>query len=135
MTTTQTAPEAPARKPFSIQIIEPAHHAFQQACVHIRAGYVFADLPIELTPSGHAIFTLVLGTPDHHAVNKANESTADALAMEAAAYEREVQARAEMILADYKKAELEKQVAALKAQQARDMAALEKATAAQIAKL
>lgn len=133
--TTQTAPAAPARKPFSIQIIEPAVHAFQQACVHIRAGYVFADLPIELTPSGHAIFTLVLGTPDHHAVNKANESTADALAQEAAAYERDVQARAEALLADHKRKELEKQVAAMKAQQAKEIAALEKATAAAIAKL
>lgn len=135
MTTTQTAAATPTRKPFSIHIIEPAFPAFQQACVHIRNGYVFADLPIELTPTGHAVFTLVLGTPDHHAVNKADESTDHALAMEAAAYERDVQARAEALLADHKRQELEKQVQALKAQQAREIAALEKATAAQIAKL
>jgi hypothetical protein len=133
MTTAQTAP---ARKPFSINVVEPAFPAFQQACALIRQGYVFSpDMPIELTPTGHAIFTLVLGTPDHNAVNKAQEATDHALAMEAAAYERDVQARAEVILADYKRAELEKQVAALKAQQAKEIAALEKATAAQIAKL
>jgi hypothetical protein len=132
-TATQTAP---ARKPFSINFCEPAFPAFQQACALIRAGYVFApDMPVELTPTGHAIFTLCLGTPDHNAVNKAQEATDHALRMEAAAYERDVQARAEVLLADYKRAELEKQVAALKAQQAREIAALEKATAAQIAKL
>lgn len=127
---------ASARKPFSIQFVEPAFPAFQQACQLIRQGYIFApDLPVELTPTGHAIFTLVLGTPDHHAVNKANEATEHALAMESAAYERDVQARAEMILADYKKSQLEAQVAAMKAQQAKEIAALEKATAAAIAKI
>ena len=125
-----------ARKPFSINVIAPAYPAFQQACQHIREGYVFApDMPVELTPTGQAIFTLILGTPDHNAVNKAQESTEHALRLEAAAYEAAVQARAEVLLADYKKAELEKQVQALKAQQAREIAALEKATAAQIAKL
>lgn len=126
----------PARKPFSINVIAPAYPAFQQACQHIREGYIFApDIPVELTTTGQAIFTLILGTPDHNAVNKAQESTDHALAMEAAAYERDVQARAEVLLADYKKAELEKQVASMKAQQAREIAALEKATQAAIAKL
>ncbi len=125
-----------ARKPFSIQIVEPAYPAFQQACQLIREGYVFApDMPVELTPTGHAIFTLVLGTPDHNAVNKANEATEHALAMEAAAYERDVQARAKTLLDDYKREQLEAQVAAMKAQQAKEVAALEKATAAAIAKL
>lgn len=126
----------PARKPFSLQVIAPAYPAFQQACQHIRDGYIFApDIPVELTPTGQAIFTLILGTPDHDAVNKAKESTDHALAMEAAAYERDVQARAEAILADYKRAELEKQVASLKAQQARELAAMQKAQAAELAKL
>jgi hypothetical protein len=126
----------PTKKPFSINVIQPAYPAFQQACALIRQGYIFApDMPVELTPTGQAIFTLVLGTPDHNAVNNAQEATDHALRMEAAAYEAAVQARAETLLADYKKAELEKQVQALKAQQAREIAALEKATAAQIAKL
>ncbi|WP_020656565.1 hypothetical protein [Massilia niastensis] len=126
----------PARKPFSIQIIEPAFPAFQQACALIRSGYVFApDLPVELTPNGNAIFTLVLGTPDHNAVNKANEATEHALMLEASAYERAVEARAKMLLDDYKKEQLRLQVDAMKAQQAKDIAALEKATAAAIAKI
>lgn len=126
----------PLRKPFHVQLIEPAFPAFQQACQLIREGYIFApDMPVELTPTGHAILHLVLGTPDHNAVNKANEATNHALKMEAAQYERDVQARAKMLLDDYKKEQLEAQVAAMKAQQAKEIAALEKATAAAIAKI
>lgn len=124
------------RKPFSIQIIEPAFPAFQQACQLIREGYIFApDAPVELTATGHAIFTLVLGTPDHDAVNKANEAKEHAVAMEAAQRQRDVEARAKTMLEDYKREQLAVQVAAMKAQQAKDIAALEKATAAAIAKI
>jgi hypothetical protein len=131
-----TAAAAPARKPFSINVIEPAFPAFQQACALIRQGYVFSpDMPIELTPTGHAIFTLVLGTPDHNAVNKAQESVEHGLAMEAAQYERDVQARAETLLADYKRKELEKRIAAEVAAREKEIAALRKAADAELTKL
>lgn len=126
----------PMRKPFHVQLIEPAFPAFQQACQLIREGYIFApDMPVELTPTGHAILHLVLGTPDHNAVNKANEATEHAAMLEASAYEQAVEARAKTLLDDYKKEQLRLQVEAMKAQQAKEIAALEKATAAAIAKI
>jgi hypothetical protein len=130
------APAAPARKPFSVQIVEPAYPAFQQACALIRDGYIFApDMPVELTPQGHAIFTLILGTPDAHAFTKAQEATDHALAMEAMQYRKDVEQAAKALLEQQKRDELAKQVAALKADQEKQMRDLEKATAAAIAAL
>jgi hypothetical protein len=126
----------PTRRPFSIQIAEPAYQAFAYAAALIRLGYVFSpDFPVHITETGQALFTLILGEPGQAAVEKANGFIDLGNELEAAQYERDVQARAEVLLADYKRAEHEKQVAALKRQQAREIAALEKANAAALAAL
>lgn len=122
--------------PFNINVCEPGVPAFQKACALIRMGYVFAkDIPIEIMPNGNAIFTLLLGTPDHNAVNAANEATEHGLMLEAAAYQRDVEARAKMMLEDYKKEQLQKQVEAEIAEHRRKIAEIEKAAVAAAAKL
>jgi hypothetical protein len=78
---------------------------------------------------------MILATPSQSAVDKAYGFVELGNELENAAYERDVQARAEVLLADYKRQEAEKAVAALKAQQARELAAMQKAQAAELAKL
>jgi hypothetical protein len=126
----------PTRRPFSIQIAEPAGPAFEYAAALVRLGYCFSpDFPVTITQTGQALFTMILATPQQSAVDKAYDFIELGNELENAAYERDVQARAEVLLADYKRVEHEKQIAALKRQQARDIAALEKANAAALAAL
>jgi len=122
--------------PFHVNICEPGIPAFQRACALIRMGYVFAqDVPVQIMPNGNAIFTLLLGTPDHNAVNAANEATEHGLAMEAAQYQRDVEERAKMMLEDYKREQLQKQVSAEIADHKRKIAEIERAAAIAAAKL
>jgi hypothetical protein len=126
----------PTRRPFSIQIAEPAYQAFAQAAALIRLGYVFSpDFPVHITETGQALFTLHLGQPDQASVDKANGFIDLGNQLDDAQYQRDVEARAKLLLDDYKREQAAAAIAALKVQQAKEIAALERSTAAAIAKL
>ena len=122
--------------PFHINICEPGVPAFQKASALIRLGYVFAaDMPVHIMENGNAIFTLILGTPEHHTVTAANEAVSLGLMMQESAYEEAVQARAKMLLDDYKREQIAKQVKAEIAEHEKKIAEIKKAADAAAAKL
>ena len=122
--------------PFHINICEPGVPAFQKASALIRLGYVFAaDMPVHIMENGNAIFTLILGTPEHHTVTAANEAVSLGLMVQESAYEEAVQARAKMLLEEYKQDQIKKQVEAEIAGHKRKIAEIEKAAQAAAAKL
>lgn len=122
--------------PFHINVCEPGIPAFQKATALIRMGYCFApDIPVQLTQNGNAIFTLILGTPDHDTVNAANESVSVGIMMQESAYEQAVEARAKMLLEEYKQDQIKKQVEAEIAGHKRKIAEIQKAADAAAAKL
>jgi hypothetical protein len=142
MTTKAAAPaaEAPvaasvARKPFAIKIGAPAHAAFNEAVIHARNGFIFSDGPIEMMANGWAFFEMHQGNPVEHIVQSAKESLEQSARQEAVQYKKDVEEAAKRQLEQQQREALTKQVAAIKAEQARQIAALEKAAAEAIAAL
>lgn len=122
--------------PFHLNICEPGIPAFQKASALIRMGYCFApDIPVLLTDNGNAIFTLILATPEHHTVTAANEAVSVGILMEEAAYEQAVEARAKMLVEEYKREQIAKQVKAEIAEHEKKIAEIQKAAQAAAAKL
>jgi hypothetical protein len=140
-TTTKAAPkteatqEPVARKPFAIKVGAPAQAAFNEAVYHARNGYVFSDAPIELMPNGMAFFTMVQGNPLEHIIENAKDSARISAQQEEHERQRSIREEAKRLVEDEKRVALAKQVAAIKAEQARQIAALEKAAAEAIAAL
>lgn len=134
---TVAAPEAPSvnKKPFAINVAAPCHLAFAESVAHARNGYCFSEAPIAIQPNGWAFFQMILGNPDVHAIQAAKESTNLSIEQEQAQFRKAVAEEAKRLLEQQKKDELERQVAAIKAEQARQIRALEAATEAAIAKL
>lgn len=134
--TESTLPAAPAAKPFSINLIGPAVPIMQEVCQHVRSGYVVnKDYPMDFYQNGNISLMLHLGNPDEVAISDAKTSTERSAAFELDEYNRRVRDEAKRMIEQQAREELEKKVAALKASQAKEMAALERATAAAIAKL
>ena len=122
--------------PFHINICEAGVPAFQKASALIRMGYVFApDIPVRLTDNGNAIFTLLLGTPEHHTITAANEAVSVGIMMEESAYEQAVESRAKMLLEEYKREQIAKQVKAEIAEHEKKIAEIQKAADAAAEKL
>jgi cell shape-determining protein MreC len=135
--TTPAAPEAQAvqKKPFAIRIAAPANLAFAESVVHARNGYCFSDAPIEVMSNGMAFFTMIQGSPDEFAINKAKESTDLSRDAEEREHRRMVQEEARRLVEEEKLQELAKEKARIKADHDKALRALEDATAAAIAKL
>ena len=134
-TVTQTPALAPA-KPFSINLIGPAVPLMQEVCQHVRNGYVVnRDYPMDFYQNGNISLMLHLGNPDEVAIADAKTSTERSAALELDEYNRRVREEAKRLVEHQQREELEKKVAALKAAQAKEMAALEKANAAALAKI
>jgi hypothetical protein len=96
---------------------------------------VHPDLPVHFYENGNVQAILVLGNPTQAYIDAANASELTAREQEAADRQREIQAEARRIVEQEKRQALERQVEALKAEQAKAVRDLEKATAAAIAKL
>jgi hypothetical protein len=134
---TQAAPTTAAvAKPVALTLMGPGHVIFQELAVHIRDGYVpNPDYPVEFFQNGHVSIMCVLGNPTQYAIDKARESHELALAQQEAEFQRAVQAEAKRLAEQAARDELERKIAAVKADQAKAIRELEKATAAEIAKL
>lgn len=125
-----------AAAPFSIDICESSHKAFQMASALIRQGYtILEDRPVTILPHGVAIFTCVLGNPTESGYADAEEAKRIGLEMEAADFERRVQHEVEIRIERIKAAEHEAKKAALVAEHKKKIADIEKAAAAELAKL
>lgn len=146
--TAPVVPEAPAvaKKPFAIRIAAPANLAFAESVVHARNGYCFSDAPIEVMSNGMAFFTMVLGTPDELAIQKAKESTDLSREAEEREHQKQVREEARRIVEEEKRQALErevkaaedalqKQIAALRQKAAAEIAAIEATAAAERARL
>jgi hypothetical protein len=128
--------ETTVKKPVSLQLIGPAFPIWNELAVHLRDSYVIdPNLGIEIASNGNAIVNLVLGNPDSSAIERAKESTDLAVQLERAAYEKAVREEAKRLLEQDKRDQLNKQVSAIKAEQAKQIRALEKATEVAIASL
>jgi len=132
---TQAALTAVA-KPVSLTLMGPGHVIFQELAVHIRDGYVIhADYPVEIFPNGNVSIILVQGNPTQFAIDKARESNELAVAQQEAEFKRAVAAEAKRLAEQAAREELERKVAAVRAEHERTVREMEKATAAAIAKL
>lgn len=125
-----------AKAPFAIDVCESSHKAFQMASALIRQGYtILEDRPVTVLPHGVAIFTCVLGNPTESGYADAEEAKRIGLEMEAAEFERRVQHEVEIRIERIKAAEHEAKKAALVAEHKKKIADIEKAAAAELAKL
>ncbi len=111
MTTQSTASQA---KPFNLRIVAPGVIAFAQAAVHIRNGYIFLPdaAPEIMAHNGTAVINLVLGTPEQYAVEAAEASTAEAVALQQVAYDRDVQEAAKQMVEAAEREATKKKLAA-----------------------
>jgi len=122
-----------AKAPFSIDICESSHKAFQMASALIRQGYtILEDRPVTVLPHGVAIFTCVLGNPSETGYADAEEAKRIALEMEAADFERRVQQEVEVRVEQIKRAEHEARKAALLAEHQKKIREIEKAAEAEL---
>jgi len=122
-----------AKAPFSIDICESSHKAFQMASALIRQGYtILEDRPVTVLPHGVAIFTCVLGNPTESGYADAEEAKRIGLEMEAAEFEKRVQQEVEVRVEQIKRAEHEARKAALLAEHKRKMVEIEKAAEAEL---
>lgn len=125
-----------AKAPFAIDICESSAKAFQMASALIRQGYVILeDHPIYVFPHGVASMKLVLGNPTQAGYADAEEAKRLGLELEAAEFERRVQHEVEIRIERIKAAEHEAKKAALVAEHKKKIADIEKAAAAELAKL
>jgi hypothetical protein len=123
-------------KPVSMTLMGPGHTIFQELAVHIRAGYVpHPDYPVEFFQNGDVSIMCVLGNPTQYAIDKARESHDLAVLQQEAEFKRAVAAEAKRLAEQAARDELQRKVEALKADQAKAIRDLERATAAEIAKL
>jgi hypothetical protein len=123
-------------KPVSLTLFGPGFKVFMELCVHVRNGYVVhPDFPVHFYPNGNVQAILVLGNPTQATIDMARESEQTARKQEEADRQRKIQAEAKRLVEQEKREELERQVAALQAEQAKAIRDLERATAAAIAKL
>jgi len=123
-------------KPVSMTLVGPGHTVFRELCAHVRNGYiVHPDLPVHFYQNGNVQAILVSGNPTQATIDLARASEQTAREQEAAERQREIQAEAKRLMEQAKRAEFEQQVVALKAEQAKAVRELERATAAAIAKL
>jgi hypothetical protein len=135
MTTTKT-PVAPVPAvPFSINVGAPAHAAFAEAVQHARNGYCFSDGPIELTPNGFAFFTMIRGNPNEFAIQAAKESVERSVLEEERQYRKDVEQAAKAIIEQQQRDALAKQVAAAVAEHEKAIAKLKQQTEAEVAQL
>lgn len=109
-----TIPATAAPKAKSLHIFAAIPHALSEAVVHIRQGMTFdVDMPIEVFgTTGQMSFYLKRGNPDAHYVDVAHESSTQAVEMERARYEREVEAAAKRLVEDAARAEKQAAIAA-----------------------
>lgn len=116
-----------AAKPYTIQIIGPTITALAQAAVHIRNGYVFCPHShVDIFgPTGQIGFTLVLGTPEQHAIEAAAATTDEAVKRERYEYEQKVQAAARQMIEDAARAEKQAKITAEIAEQQKALRQLE----------
>jgi hypothetical protein len=141
--TKATAPVAPVApvatpapvKPFSLSIGAPLNEAIQEAVVHSRAGYCLSDGPVQVTPTGWAFFTMILGNASDHVIAKAQASIELNVKLEADKYRKAVEQAAKQMLEDQQRAKLEMDLAAEVALHEKKIADLQKAAAAAAAKL
>jgi hypothetical protein len=123
-----------AGMPAFIECIGPGHTLFAEACVHIRAGYVFhPDRPVMSYPNGNVHFILVQGNPGQAAIDLAKESRELAQRQQAARYEEDVQRAAKAMMEQAKREEIAKQLADAEAANARAMAKLKREADAALA--
>jgi len=143
MTTKQTettavtpAPTEPVqKKPFSISIAAPAYAAFHEAVVLARQGYTFSDGPVIIAPDGMAFFTLILGNPNDYAIQAAKASMRLSANEEEAQRKKDIEQAAKRLLEEQQRAKLEADVAAATKALEKQIADLQKAAAAELAKL
>jgi hypothetical protein len=132
---TQAVPAAP-KKPVSLTLMGPGHTIFQELAVHVRDGYIpHPDFPVEFFQNGNVSIMCVLGNPTQHAIDLARDSRDLAVAQEEAEFQRAVQAEAKRLAEQAQRDALEQKIVAIKADQAKAIRELERATAAEIAKL
>lgn len=123
-------------KPYFLRLIGPTVPTLQEACVHIRAGYVFSSEPIEFFgPTGTCAFTLQLGQPEPYMVEKAAQAIAVATEQELANHKRAVAEEAKRLVEMEKRAELEQKVKDAVAASEQAIAKIKKEVAAELAKL
>lgn len=112
------APASVPTKPFSIDLIGPAHVLFQQAIVHARQGYTFVagTCPQFFPANGTVMFQMVLGEPEKRAEQLAAETIEAGNAKAHADYLADVQRAARQMVLDEKKAALEADMKAKEAE-------------------
>lgn len=131
-----TALPASAKRPFSIDVCENSYKAFQLASALIKQGYVFLkERPVELYPTGVAVFTLVLGDADETGYADAEAAIRQGLELEQAEFDRRVEHEVQMRIEQMKKAEHEAKIAEQVAAHKQKIRELEAAAAAEIARL
>jgi hypothetical protein len=87
------ASAAPAAKPYAVTVFGPTTMALQEVAAHVRNGYV-PDINTAIQVFGAAgtiSIVLVLGDPDKAYIERAAVTTADAVAMEEARFNRMVE--------------------------------------------
>lgn len=109
----QVAP-AVQQKPYTIQVSGYTSAAFAEAAVHVRAGYIFrASDPIELFSSiGQCTINLELGTPETHATEAANATSAHYVELQRIEFQKEVAAMARQMIEDDAKVAQQKRITA-----------------------
>lgn len=123
------------RKPFSVRIGAICHEAFNQAAYLARQGYIFSDGPIQVFPNGMAFFDMHLGSPVEYLVERAKETVRIGAEQEETDRQKAIKEEARRIVEEEKQAAAAKQIAALKAENARKIAQIEAEAAAAIAAL
>lgn len=129
------SPQQATQKPYMVQVFGPTTLAMQEVAVHIRAGYTpCIHTPIEIFPAAGTIsLTLVLGSPEQAFVEAAARTSADAVAIEQARYNRDVEQAAERMIEAKARAVAEAKRAAMIAEQKAALLALEEKLAAEAA--
>lgn len=112
--------------PFVITICEPAYTGFDKATILCRQGYQFSpDAAVQVFPDGVVSMVLTIGTPTDAAVAAAEQAKVDALALEEIEFNRRVKEAARIMVEQEKREAKEKEVAALRAEQLKQIAKLE----------
>lgn len=112
---TPEAPEAPAPaptrtihqpKPDTLKLIGPTVPTLAKAAVHIRNGYIFSPdyAPEVFGPAGMISVTLVLGSPEQYAIEAAEQESAEAMAIQEAQRQRDIETAADQMLKDRERA-------------------------------
>lgn len=121
------ATPAAATKPYCLTIFGPTTTVLQELAFHVRNGYTpDINSPVQVfSAAGTMSIVLVLGNPDEAFRDRAAVTVADAVALEEAAYRRDVELAAARIVENEKQAEKAAKRAELIAAQRAALAALE----------